>query len=833
MKQMRYIKNRGNFNLINESGPLANDVKWGDSLIGRLINSSLRKASIEKKKWDISRAISGLTDALDEILMSDEMGKGEVLNDSETMGVFIKSLLHNLAKAIDDEREPSEIVKIAEDTISDIKSSNLENKDEFIKRIEQLIDFINQFNKNIESDNEKIDVVGGDEAINIKYENEFNTSKALDIMRRNLTSLQLTLQYQTLVKVEGLSKDSDYFKINQGEIKRHIYKTKQNDTVQKIINDKSININSLSWEQILTKNTKVLNGKKINTPLESDLVLVLEGIKKEGHGKFILLYKNDEQAIKSFINIKKSINSLLNEKDKGISINEDFLKEIINNNKDGREQIKNLYKNINRYLIGDAKATLPNLTPESLLENIETISDKRKSLIVAEKIARFANSTLRFEENNSLYSALGDFGKHLQSFNTTIKQIMSLGTDKKEKFMSSYDMFVSYIKEQDESVGEKSLSLKIKEKFQELFKPEEYGLLQKEVDLVNNKIDSNKSKNKNNPLTIEGEDHVIDIVRAFNKAYKAHTTMVIPTGRSGGKVSNSVFLEYTPLGKNNSPTPESAGKDGGPYRHNTTFNKWEEGVLSILKDPKYSNIFKKDSVIIVNGEKKDKFGTKLKRFMLDMLDGDKLYTDGAQSKYLKEYFGIDSKDSNTTEKKKDKEDINDITKIVSKIDKITLDLVRETPTIKQGMFLTIRGIDDNGKNKIRNIFIRNLDNSDKVYILYGYGYKFFLECIKNKYKSPSFDENNTLINKSAGDINNIYLSYVSKSELSKISNGEISFSGIDTNGRIGKDNIKFKIKEIYILKEKDSGEYLTLQNDNNIYEKTKGNISNSKQTTIK
>ena len=43
---------------------------------------------------------------------------------------------------------------------------------------------------------------------------------------------------------------------------------------------------------------------------------------------------------------------------------------------------------------------------------------------------------------------------------------------------------------------------------------------------------------KGDDIVIQGLDPVLEIVKVFNRAYKLHTTQVIPTGRSGGKVSN-------------------------------------------------------------------------------------------------------------------------------------------------------------------------------------------------------------------------------------------------------------------------------------------------------
>ena len=67
-------------------------------------------------------------------------------------------------------------------------------------------------------------------------------------------------------------------------------------------------------------------------------------------------------------------------------------------------------------------------------------------------------------------------------------------------------------------------------------------------------------KNMGKSIIINGIDPVLDIVKCFNRAYKIHTTQVIPSGRSGGRVSNKTFMEYTCFGGGD---PSNAGKGGG------------------------------------------------------------------------------------------------------------------------------------------------------------------------------------------------------------------------------------------------------------------------------
>jgi len=169
---------------------------------------------------------------------------------------------------------------------------------------------------------------------------------------------------------------------------------------------------------------------------------------------------------------------------------------------------------------------------------------------------------------------------------------------------------------------------------------------------------------------INGIDPILEIVKIFNRAYKLHTSQTIPTGRSGGKVSNKKFREYEYIGTGQGPSANDEGsgfKVGmGPYRNIRIFTKWEDAVLDIIKDSKYTVLFDESTIIQVGkaddrvnvsptsisdkGKKSGRVeggGKVLLKFMNDMLDGDTLYRSsgekggGAQHKFISKYFKVD------------------------------------------------------------------------------------------------------------------------------------------------------------------------------------------------
>jgi len=134
--------------------------------------------------------------------------------------------------------------------------------------------------------------------------------------------------------------------------------------------------------------------------------------------------RSDSYLTQALGNIRKSIKSLKDEKDKGIGITTKFLTDILDKkmSTSSKEPIKNLYKEIYSYLYGAKSKTLSDFGP-LYKESISILSDKKDSQVVAEKMARLSKRSLQFE-GEGFYSGLGEFGEDLKEFNTTLKQIM-------------------------------------------------------------------------------------------------------------------------------------------------------------------------------------------------------------------------------------------------------------------------------------------------------------------------------------------------------------------------------------------------------------------------
>jgi len=159
--------------------------------------------------------------------------------------------------------------------------------------------------------------------------------------------------------------------------------------------------------------------------------IVLED-KKFGTQRNVEVTKGEDYLTQAVSNIRKSLKSIVDEKDKGIGITEDFIQEILDKKMDSNTKapVKELYAEVYDYLYGKKASTLGDFAP-LYKESVEIISNKGKRQVVAEKMARFTKRSLQFE-GEGFYGGMGEFGADLEDFNKTFKEIMSYFKSKSE-----------------------------------------------------------------------------------------------------------------------------------------------------------------------------------------------------------------------------------------------------------------------------------------------------------------------------------------------------------------------------------------------------------------
>jgi hypothetical protein len=815
----------------SESGPFANDIPWNDSLLGRLINSTIRKAKIGANLVRIKAVNKRLRDAFDDLLGQSAVSGLSKEDKSEYNKVLIFSFLENLKNSIENDGNVGEIKRLTDEAIKNIKNV-VENtpadelsmdKDELLRLIKQLEDFrkfLEQF-KDEEGGTEEgseEDKEGSEEESESNNDTEGSeegseSSVIYPTMVKTLKSLASILSHYKEVKTPDVKKDAA---VSSTKV---TYTTVAGDTIEKIQKDPKANPKKLAATDIRTKNTQVLaKFPKDNQTMPAGLALVMESSIFEALGEGgspdrANIKGGEDHLTQAFAKLKKAIEVLESPKDKGIGIDVKFLNDITSKSLDSKnkEVIKSLFTEVNRYLVGDKKETLNASTTPLYKESIEVISDKNKKIVVAEKIARFAKTALQFDKEG-LYGGLGETGKGLQSFVEGIKSIMAVKPSEqkteapatepkfkvgdvvkwknkegkeiskkiekvkdgsyyfttsdgkeyskkesdltKESIINRYSKFISYIKEADEDeVSDPAVmttSQKIKDWWDKKVDIKEFVLTRSQSEKIRVAIEKAESKDA---VTITGLDPIIEIIKVFNRAYKLHTTQVIPTGRSGGKVSNKTFMEYTSFGGGD---PSTAGASGGPYRNNAIFNQWENAVQNIIKDTKYQKIFREETVLkTAEGNIIKDAGKNLLKFMNDMLDGDSLYkgdkgnTQGKQAEFIEKYFSPTDADKKKLENggltlggEKEQEEINGVANNMPKeknLDFTDKFLKFENDDELEGTFFAAKTM-FNGESRQLYFYIQAID-AEYAYISYCGTMGFFRKYIMESGNTIKMEKN--------------------------------------------------------------------------------------------
>lgn len=841
---MRYVKDRESFlknYKLNEenqagSGALGNEIKWGDSLVGRLINWAIRKTGIQVAATRMDKLVPQLKKEFENILDTNSIQK---LPDNEKVKIFktqISALLGALKEVVY-KREKVKIIKsVTDNTISEIESlvvdeESEESKNEILQKLKDFRKFLDQFGDD-EGDGSS-EGEGGEESEGegSTGSNSFESTETYFKMVENLKALSLMIKYYTKVKVETSG-------VGQSSKDSYVYTTKGGETIEGIQKSTDINKFKLDLEKIWSLNQKALDkyiqdaakkkvdknklqlsaGIKINLSKVNESYIFEANFGVGAAPERANVKGSESHLTQAFGKIKKDIEVLISQKEKGLGITAQFIDEIVANSKDkaNREIIRGLYKEVRRYLVGDKKATIQD--KDSLYkESIEVLKDKNKLVIVAEKIARLSKRALQFDKQG-LYGGLGEFGQALQKYVETLKPILSASTEtKNESLINSYRNFISLIKEaesDDESRGDESkpkdlktqtVSDKIIDYFEKEFNFDAWVVNKTEIEKISKNAEKISEENKEGVI-IDGIDPIINIIKLFNRAYKLHTTNTIPGGRSGGEVSRKVYDEYDAFGGGEYGSSEPNAIKNGPYRNRKIFNIWEDAVLGIMSERKFQPIFSKDTKIRVGDKMYPGKGVALRQFMTDMLDGEKLYKKGAQKQFLDKYFGDvegvkNLGDSDTSYKdKKGKLDSETNSEISEKI---------PTPSYK---FFEYNEVEDKIDNKLRGRiiklksgdstiygFIQEIDG-DSLLLVYSRSLLTFKNYIKvQEGGSPSIDGERF-------DRKNLYATKIERQFIFPGNNLKINSIKKEKSDTVkGETAIDFEVKETLFLSKSTEG----------------------------
>lgn len=794
---------------INEE-VFANDANWGDTLVGRLINSLARKAKISFNQSRMSRLVKQLKEYFDMML---ETGKFDITDSSVFTFIEISNIIGILKKQVEDGEEVSVLIQTTENLIIKVNSYDFDNKDEMIRLLKEFLEYLRGLKKDgaSDDDSESGEESGDSNVIFLKYSKNF---------------LQSVVDLHNMIKQNVVRfKEEEYgqkynvgvqFDINSFNRLKNLF-DKEKDPVKKLsILRQLVQMIEKGLDSFKTKNDKsnidlfnkyfkeyagLLSGmerenlqKSKDKKLQKKQSLPADKVDKSGSDisrevekekvRESLIYEEVEANLeKPETDAKNAWKKVVNAYNKsGISKFIPQIEEMLSiGSKDGKEKIKQSNKDIVaicKQVVLNKSTTGKPISFEELVKEAVNVNDMAKS------ISLFGRILLSFKEDMGLTGSYGSAIKPLKEFINKFSELEKLlpKLSKKNEMISNYSRFL-LIRERNE------FSDQIKNKFDELFTEDviKYFEITEER---RSEIESSVQEPEGYDFIFDSADYIIEIVRAFNRAYRIHTPGTIPSGRTNGKVSNKVFREYEYLGSGGGGSADNPG--AGPYRNKELFTTWSEGVNDILSDTKYRPLFSDKAIFRFSqgGDNVEKGGKILMSFITRLLNDQEMYRGAVMSKFLNEYFGIseDFSDKKGLETRK-----NDSKKNSETADGIEIIKLKILPIDKTSLRKLERALDNNNKElkfkfKIKDggeektyysIFKEKRNNGDIICILtsknFPFGNKISIEENRETPENPVFVNFRISVNQIKGK----FLKFEDSRNISKAEDINWTFSNSD------------------------------------------------------
>jgi tetratricopeptide (TPR) repeat protein len=536
----------------------------------------------------------------------------------------------------------------------------------------------------------------------VKFYTDKLNKQVLDLVKKQAQSYGISLQIEKEIKVGDkiVKKPTGQFKDSK-TLKEEITKVSKQKWSVDLPFGKSTGVKSSD-----EKSPKLNVGK--TEKQNASYYFLYEEVESN-------LQKDEAQAKNAWKKVVKAYN------DSGISKFIPQIEELLSiSSKDGKEKLKQSNKDIIticRQVVMNKPTTGKPISFEELIKEAVNVND------VAKSISLFGRILLAFKEDMGLTGSYGSAIKPLKEFINKFSELEKLlpSLPKNER-ISNYSRFL-LIRERNE------FSDQIKTKFDELFTEDviKYFEITEER---RKEIEKSVKTPVKYDFVFEGEDFILSIVRLFQRAYRIHTPGVIPSGRTDGKVSNSVFREYEYIGKSTPGEPKAPGP--GPYRNIELFETWHDGVWSVLNDTKYRPIFSDKAVLRFksdesgSGDPIEKGGKILMAFLTRLFDDVQMYRggsneSGALSQFIKEYFGVDMKlnppgtgpqaGKDIVENEKTSNEAKEQKKLKLKNADQKLDNLKDKNLAFKGTFK-----DKDNKDKILYFIIRDIDGQDSTVI---------------------------------------------------------------------------------------------------------------------
>ena len=657
-----------------------NDIRWGDSLIGRFINSVLRKAKLYTKGSQIPKLVGEFKVELDELLtdLLFREEKDQISNVTarllliEIYNVVISnsSLEQKIAQLIGVKPDYNQLVQQSIDSIESIDEKNLPRKSELIEKLKRFKDALIALDvepeepKEEDSSDEFYDntlsllksIIGLNDVI-INKKVKFNKSKSIKpdvtIKKHNNNTIEpkKNVNQPELVTTESLLGFWDFFNKtnedtrNKSKIRGVVNKNNTGNKVVQNSNSPQPNSPQPNSPQPNTPQTQPEDTPQTQHPIDNENISKDESNAVVAWNKILIAHRKS--------NLNKYIQTI---------------KEILNGEKD--EVIK-----FGKQIIINGSSIGKEISFNDLIKEDITFNDPAKSIsLISRVLLAFKDETGLV---NSMLEAKDFIKEYIKSYNNMVSlypklkkpvenqknkenndENHKLNSQQEEEFNTYNDSYIVKLYENDNN--EINKEDKVRSEWSKEFKEgeeKEWSVKDETISDLKNKSERSENKKvKIDPRSEDPnwkgfiEDHIIKIVNIFGKAYDKYAVDEIPSGRLDGRVSQKTFREYTYIGKTGSrPKWERENNPGyGPWATKFGFDKWQNGIMHILEDGKYRKVL---ANINFESESERQTGTKQKtpgsgktlfRFISDMLAyGEDVDFRAKRHRLLTDYFNAD------------------------------------------------------------------------------------------------------------------------------------------------------------------------------------------------
>lgn len=579
LKKSKYVKVT---NLINErSGAFENDTPWGDSLVGRLINSFFRKAKIGYNSTKIEPLVEAFKAQLD-ILIANSLSK-------DTLAKFnilrLKSLFNEIREVCTNSvSDPDKLDELIGDH-EDLWDQSQQNSGAW--RTVLTGGLVPDFHEIIDTvmDKDQLEDAGINkdkllDQVSIFIDNLRRLTSNTPVPSQQQTSAGFSQLFGSLVNRFSLINESLYYDFEDMILEKTDVKTLQD---------------RLKYEEDKLKNEKDPNKRK---QLEIDIAATKAGINRVNKApntpNSTTQLNSGTQSSGTLAIGAKPVGSLPAAATQSGTQSGGNLPVATTQSNEKIKKIKELAKKCVAKKLDTKEEILKDVDAIDFIKTIGTLNSNDFTYLKSK------NPKETFDEDvNTLKSS-----KEVKEIKEEPKKEESKKEEpKKEKVEESIYNYTGYDYIYEATGQTNSTVVDCWNMFVDGARiPDNMTTItQNQIDELNRLTVDNTNGTLVCDLS-QRPDPIISICRIFKRANDIYFTPVIPSGRTNGKVSNKTFLEYEKLGGAASSQSDASSPGYGPWAVKKLRDKWTDGIMAVIEDQKYRKILANLRFIVPGSE---------------------------------------------------------------------------------------------------------------------------------------------------------------------------------------------------------------------------------------